>query len=150
MERILFRIGPPNIYRVFILSMLLVWVMPLQSIIVFPWAFVGLPFLFFGMYIALRAKRLFKDSDTPILPAAVPTKLHQGGLYKFTRNPMYLGIALALLGTALLTGKLINAVFPLLFCVIIDRFFIEHEEAALEKEFGEQFLSYKRKTPRWI
>lgn len=149
-SQILFKIGPPNLYKAFILLMLIIRALPLKPIIGFPWNLSGLPLLFFGIYVAVMTKKLFKKSKTPISPNASPTQLHQNGFYKFTRNPMYLGIVIGLVGIALLTTRVINLVFPLIYFFIMDKLFIIKEEANLEKEFGRQFLDYKRKTRRWI
>ena len=122
----------------------------METSIVFPWNITGMPALFFGMHIAIKAKKLFKETNTPISPEASPTELHQNGLYGFSRNPMYLGIVVGLLGIALLSGLLVNLTFPLIYFLIMDRLFIVREEVNLEREFGKQFLNYKRKTRRWI
>ncbi|MCG2462915.1 isoprenylcysteine carboxylmethyltransferase family protein [Flavobacteriaceae bacterium F89] len=149
-SQILFKIGPPNLYKTCIILMLMIGVLPIKPIIGFPWNLLGLPILFFGIYVSLKAKKQFKKSKTPILPNASPIQLHQNGLYKFTRNPMYLGIVTGLIGIALLTTRVINFVFPIIYFFIMDRLFIITEEANLKKEFGKQFLDYKRQTRRWI
>ncbi len=128
----------------------MIGVLPVKPIIGFPWNLIGLPVLLFGIYLSLKAKKQFKKSKTPISPNASPTQLHQRGLYKFTRNPMYLGIVIGLIGIALLTTSVINLFFPLMYLAIMDRLFILQEETNLNKEFGKQFLDYKRKTRRWI
>lgn len=149
-SQILFKIGPPNLYKTFIILMLMIGVLPMKPIIGFPWNLLGLPILFFGIYVSLKAKKQFQKSKTPISPNASPTQLHQNGLYKITRNPMYLGIVIGLIGIALLSTRVTNLVFPIIYFFIMDRFFIIKEEANLEKEFGERFLDYKRKVRRWI
>ena len=149
-SQILYKIGPPNLYKTCIILMLMIGVLPMKPIIGFPWNLLGLPILSFGVYVSLKAKKQFRKSKTPISPNALPTQLHQNGLYRFTRNPMYLGIVIGLIGIALLTTSVINLVFPIIYFFIMDRLFIIKEEANLEKEFGKKILDYKRKTRRWI
>ena len=144
------RIGPPKIYKAFILLMLIIGVLPIKPIVGFPWNLSGVPFLFLGIYIATKAKRMFKKSKTPTSPIATATQLHQNGIYKLTRNPMYLGIIIGLTGIALLSGRVINLIFPWLYFAIMDRLFITKEEANLKKKFGEHFLDYKRRVRKWI
>ena len=72
------------------------------------------------------------------------------GYFRFTRNPMYLGITMGLAGVALLTGNIFNFLFPTTYAVLMEIFFIRPEEKLLEERFGEAFIQYKQKTRRWI
>jgi protein-S-isoprenylcysteine O-methyltransferase Ste14 len=73
-----------------------------------------------------------------------------GGFYRYTRNPMYLGMVTALLGVAILLGTL-SAFLPIpIFVWIIQKQFIEGEERFLEEIFGGQYLAYKGKVRRWL
>jgi protein-S-isoprenylcysteine O-methyltransferase Ste14 len=73
-----------------------------------------------------------------------------GGLYRYTRNPMYLGMVSVLIGAALLFGTL-SAWLPIpVFVWIIHNNFIRVEERFLEGIFGGQYLQYKNKVRRWL
>lgn len=72
------------------------------------------------------------------------------GIYQYTRNPMYLGMALILFGAAIRLGNPIGFFGPLFFVTFITRFQIKAEEAALAKVFGQDFVKYSRKVRRWI
>lgn len=143
-------VSPPLLYQLFIVFMLIIWGLPTARFIHFPINLIGIGVFLAGAYLALTAKKLFKRTDTPIRPGSKPVRLHSEGVFKFTRNPMYLGIVVGLIGIAILTGKWINLIFPLLYFLIMDRVFIKYEERNLEREFGEAFLLYKQKTRRWI
>ena len=116
----------------------------------FPLNLAGLPVLLGGVYMAIHTKRLFIRTGTPMSPGAVPRQLHVDGVFRFTRNPMYLGITTGLLGVVILTGVWLNIAFPLLYALLMNMFFIPDEEQNLEQEFGQTFLEYRLKTRRWI
>jgi protein-S-isoprenylcysteine O-methyltransferase Ste14 len=104
-----------------------------------------------GVVVALAGVLEFRRAHTsvnPLRPAAA-SALVSRGIYARTRNPMYLGIALGLLGWA---AWLSNpaALFLLVPCVAyLDRVQIPAEEQALLQIFGQRFEDYRRDTPRW-
>ena len=91
----------------------------------------------------------FKKKTTPI-PTKEPSALVTDGPYCFTRNPMYLGFLPILASVAFFTGSPIYLLSPLFFFFVIDRLFIPHEEAKLERLFGEEFVRLKSKASRWL
>ncbi len=144
------KINPPALYKLSIGAMIISIFLPLDRTIQYPYNLTGLILLFSGTFIALYAKRTFKNTNTPMSPSARPVKLHTDGFFKYTRNPMYLGIVIGLTGIALLTGLLYNIIFPVSYLIIMNNVFIKLEEKNLENEFGEKFLRYKTRTRRWI
>ena len=80
----------------------------------------------------------------------MPTQLIVTGPFRFSRNPIYLGMALIVLGGTLFSGTLTAFVFPITFVVIIHVKYIKTEEAILEDTFGEPYLNYKKRVRRWI
>jgi protein-S-isoprenylcysteine O-methyltransferase Ste14 len=141
---------PPFLYKLFIGLILITVLLPLSMQIVFPFNLSGLILLFVGSYIAISTKKMFKQTQTPIKPDATPKKLHTEGIFRFTRNPMYLGITIGLAGIAILTGIIYNLLFPILYLMLMDIYFVRHEEEQLKKEFGESFEYYKNETRRWF
>lgn len=97
-----------------------------------------------------RATALFLKKKTGIAPWHAATALVSDGPYRFTRNPMYLGMALAYMGVALGFGLLWAFVFLPLVLAIVDRAVIRREEIYLEEKFGEDYCVYKRAVRRWI
>ena len=73
-----------------------------------------------------------------------------GGVFHISRNPMYLGMTLILLGVALILGSATPFVVVLLFPVLLDRIFIVPEERMLEDTFSYQFRQYRNHVRRWI
>lgn len=85
----------------------------------------------------------------PMKPDA-SSALVTSGIYGFTRNPMYLGLFVALIGWALfLSNALAFLVLPA-FIVYMNRFQIEPEERALTALFGQEFIAYSSRVRRWI
>jgi protein-S-isoprenylcysteine O-methyltransferase Ste14 len=105
-----------------------------------------------GVLICLSGFVEFRRARTtvdPTKPEAAST-LVSSGIYRFTRNPMYIGFALALMGWAVFLENPVTLTVVVAFVAYIDRFQIRPEERALEARFGEQFSSYVRKVRRWL
>lgn len=115
-----------------------------------PWSWAGLLPVALGLGITVTSALAFRRAETPIVPFEKSTALVTGGFYRFTRNPMYLGMVLLLAGTAILFGSL-GALLPMPFFVwAITANFIRGEERFLEEIFGEEYRAYKIKVRRWL
>lgn len=73
-----------------------------------------------------------------------------GGLYRLTRNPMYLGLALAYAGLALLFRSAAAGLLLIVLLAIMDRLVIPREEAYLARRFGAGYEAYRRRVRRWL
>jgi len=105
-----------------------------------------------GVLIALAGVVEFRRARTttnPLTPANA-TSLVAGGIYRMTRNPMYLGLALALLGWGSFLSNPLSLAVLFLFVAYMNRFQIALEEKALESLFGEEFAAYRSKVRRWL
>jgi protein-S-isoprenylcysteine O-methyltransferase Ste14 len=105
-----------------------------------------------GVGVIVAGLREFSKAKTTANPLHPDTSTFvvTSGIYRFTRNPMYLGMMLALLAWALVLSNLTAALFLPLFVIFIERFQIRPEEAALSIKFGSQYLSYLRSVRRWL
>lgn len=105
-----------------------------------------------GAGISLWAYMAFQKFDTPLNASTpdVATKLVISGVYKYSRNPMYLGFFLVLVGVALLLANPVMWAGPVVFILFITRFQILPEERALQHLFGDDYSEYCQKTRRWI
>jgi len=72
------------------------------------------------------------------------------GIYKYSRNPMYLGILLLLTGVAAYLGALSNIVVVLFFVIFINKYQIVPEEISLQQKFGESYTQYAQNVRRWL
>ena len=105
-----------------------------------------------GLGILFSAARSFKEHQTTINPIKIETasSLVVSGIFNYSRNPMYLGMALMLLGLSLKFNLIGGLIFTALFILYITSFQIKPEERAMQKIFGEEFLSYKNRVRRWL
>lgn len=122
-----------------------------------PWVYavragIGLAFGAIGILVALAGVLSFRRARTtvnPMRPQAA-TSLVASGVYRYTRNPMYLGMLLVLIGWgAFLARPWALAVLPT-FVLYMSRFQIIPEERALQGIFGAEFEAYRRTVRRWL
>ena len=109
-------------------------------------------FLLFGLGIFSAAVQSFKKHKTTINPLS-PDKaslLVNSGIFSYSRNPMYLGMLLILLAVSFKFNISGGLFISFLFKIYITRFQIMPEEKAMAKLFGEEFITYKNQTRRWI
>jgi protein-S-isoprenylcysteine O-methyltransferase Ste14 len=104
----------------------------------------------FGILLNIWADALFKKSNTTVKPYEDPSELEVSGPFRISRNPMYVGMAAILLGTAVVLGTLAAFMFPIAYVIFTDFMFIRFEEKNLERIFGNGYIEYKRKVRRWI
>ena len=114
-----------------------------------PFVWPGLALMVAGALLVLWSAGIFRRHDTTLNPQGKPSALATQGLYRWSRNPMYLGMLLGLLGLALLLGNVLQLAGPVLFAAITARQ-IRHEEAVLEQCFGADYLNYKSRVRRWF
>ncbi len=112
---------------------------------------VGFVLIALSLGILIWAILQFRSANTQLLPNS-PTNnsLVTGGIFAFTRNPMYLAMTLFCVGGALLVGKLIMLIAPILMFAVANWVFIPFEEAKMRRQFGETFDAYARKVRRWL
>jgi protein-S-isoprenylcysteine O-methyltransferase Ste14 len=91
----------------------------------------------------------FVGQGTPA-PVDPPKKMVAQGLYRFVRNPMYVGVGLVLLGESLLFRSVALFGYAVVVFVGCHLFVVFYEEPTLERKFGESYRSYLRSVPRWI
>lgn len=105
-----------------------------------------------GLAIAIAGVWQFRRARTTTNPMKPDTSsaLVQTGVYRFTRNPMYLGLVLVLLGFAVYLGNALALAGPAAFALYLTRFQIQPEEQSLRKAFGAEFERYQRAVRRWI
>ncbi|MEO5578279.1 MAG: isoprenylcysteine carboxylmethyltransferase family protein [Sphingomicrobium sp.] len=93
---------------------------------------------------------LFRASGTRAEPWQPSSSLVDRGLYRFTRNPMYLGMALLSLGIAIAFTSLTGVFLALAALLIIDRAVVTREEAYLKRRFGQDYVAYMARVRRWL
>ncbi|MBX3445615.1 MAG: isoprenylcysteine carboxylmethyltransferase family protein [Parvibaculaceae bacterium] len=119
------------------------WGSPAQTI-------AGILIALFFLGITIAGSRQFARAKTNINTFMKPDKLVTTGLFRYTRNPMYLGFAGALVGAAIALNCLTGLIVALAFIVVADRWYIRFEERAMSENFGEAYAAYRTQTRRWI
>jgi len=135
---------------IIIISATLHFSFPVRQLIYFPYNLLGITGIVVGIWLAAWGKETFQKLDTPVKPGEKPKNLVTSGPFKFTRNPMYFGFVISLLGIAILFGSLIAFISPVIFFLIIRFAFIPFEERLVRKTFGKKYLDYKKRVRRWI
>ncbi|MEH6569855.1 MAG: isoprenylcysteine carboxylmethyltransferase family protein [Halioglobus sp.] len=111
---------------------------------------VGGVFIFLGLILLVIAGGLFKQAGTDLVPFKNVSALVTTGVYRFTRNPMYLGMTAVLLGTSITVGAFTALPIPAVFMLIIQFRFILPEEEMLRGIFPQDFPAYCSRVRRWI
>jgi protein-S-isoprenylcysteine O-methyltransferase Ste14 len=115
-----------------------------------PYNYIGLLFIVFGGLMVVSVGRQFKKVQTEIHTFKRPKKLVTTGWFRVSRNPIYLGFLLLLLGVWLFLGTLLPIIGCIMFVVITDLWYIPYEEKALEATLGQPYINYKSKVRRWF
>jgi protein-S-isoprenylcysteine O-methyltransferase Ste14 len=113
---------------------------------------VGLAVASIGGVISAAGAREFRRAKTTVNPLHPEraTSVVDTGIYRYTRNPMYVGVAFVLLGCFLAFGGLSAAVGLPTFVWYITRFQIEPEERVLREKFGSRYTDYQQRVRRWL
>jgi protein-S-isoprenylcysteine O-methyltransferase Ste14 len=145
------KIFPPAYAALSIMvTAILHFLLPVAILIPFPWDLVGVVPVFVGIVFVAVAIKAFHRFNTTLEPYQKPSALVTNGVFRISRNPIYLGYALVLLGLAVIEGSLTPYVAVAGFVVLIDRLFISAEEQILSEQFGKAWQEYKKTTRRWI
>ncbi len=113
---------------------------------------VAFAFTFIGGGIAIAGVSAFRRHDTTVHPMKPETTVSivTNGIYRFTRNPMYLGLALVLMGWAMFLANLAALLLVPAYVAYMTRFQIQPEERALLAKFGPDYAEYMAAVRRWV
>lgn len=145
-----------NIHPPFVALFYIIVTMVLKRFIPIPYhvnpsiQYMGLAMTFIGFMLGVGAFIEFRKARTTLDPHGSVKSLVNGGIYQFTRNPIYLGFLLMVIGFPLTIDSLWGVVAAPFYVTTINRLVIEKEEAYLERKFGEAYTSYKSRVRRWL
>lgn len=125
-------------------------VVPLYQVVPIFWRLCAAIPLLLGTALNLLADGKFKKVQTTVKPFEVSSVLVTQGVFGWTRNPMYLGMALIVFGIVLAMGSLSPMLVAVALPLVLECAFIVPEERMLEETFGEEFRAYRRRVRRWI
>ena len=112
--------------------------------------YVGLAMTFVGFLLGIGAFIEFRKARTTLDPHGSARQLVTSGIYRFTRNPIYLGFLLMVIGIPLNSGLYWGIVLAPFYVFLMHRLIIRHEEVYLEKKFGKAYTGYTSRVRRWI
>ena len=145
------KILPPiYFYACIVISVTLHFFFPIDQIIRLPYNWIGFLFFFLGGTLNIWTDQLFKKVNTTVKPFEKPSSLILRGPFKISRNPMYLGMALLLIGLGFVLGSITSFFGFVLFVAVMEIGFIRQEEKILLEVFGTGFEDYKKKVRRWV
>jgi protein-S-isoprenylcysteine O-methyltransferase Ste14 len=153
MQALELKVPPPAVALLFAVTMWLLSASAPSLTLALPWrtlvAFilwsVGIAIALAGLFEFLRAK----TTVNPLSPEAA-SAIVTSGIYRYSRNPMYVGLLLALLGWSVWLSHLLPFALLPFFILYINRFQIEPEERALSVKFGGLYRDYRRSVRRWF
>ena len=113
---------------------------------------ISLSLMILGLTIFVSAVKSFRIQKTTVNPLdpKQASSLVTSGIFKFSRNPMYLGMLIILLSIAFKFNLIGGMIISIFFYIFITKFQIIPEEAAMDELFGNEFIDYCKKTKRWI
>jgi len=145
----LFTFPPLYIICSIILGLTSYWLFPHTILIKSPYNLIGILPIFIGLRILRKASGLFTKKGTTFLLEKSSVLVIEA-YFKYSRNPMYFGCLILMLGLSLFLGNLTSFISPILFFLTINFICIPPEERLMEKTFGTEYLNYKKKVRRWI
>ena len=121
-----------------------------QEIFVSRWVYLGSIPMLVGVALAASAARQFSSAGTNIIPLTKSSALVRDGVFAWTRNPMYTGMALFLSGLAVVLNNPWNWFLVVMFFLTIRQRFVLREEQLMFETFGAEYANYKSSVRRWI
>lgn len=103
-----------------------------------------------GFALMIRAWWLFRKLDNAICPTADTSAIIVSDVFSLSRNPMYLGIVLILIGMALFVGSWTVLIASVAYLLVLNHTFCRYEEVKLEALFGDSYRAYARRVRRWL
>ena len=145
------KIEPPVLLLVHIIAVILLgWFLPLPFAFPTLLVWLGYVLILIGLVSAGSAVRRFMRVHTTTYPHGSVTAVVMNGPYRFSRNPIYLGLVCLLIGFSFAFRTYWGLILSPLFIALMNVLVIQHEEAYLERKFGEVYINYKSHVRRWL
>jgi protein-S-isoprenylcysteine O-methyltransferase Ste14 len=141
---------PTYLYIAIALIIVLQVLVPGPQVFSSPWRYLGVIPLILGAALNVVADQAFKRHNTTVKPFEESAHLVTDGVFRLSRNPMYLGFVLLLAGLAMLLGSTAPWIVVVLFLFLMEMRFVRAEEAMLEARFGDSWLQYKERVRKWF
>ena len=132
------------------LPILFHYLIPVMIVVPKPYSYLGAVLMLLSLALMTWVAVLFKEERTSFQLHGGSSTLVTSGPFRFSRNPMYLGMLIWLVGLAILLGSLIAFLFPILFFLLANFLVIPPEEKHMQWLFAAQYTEYKRRVRRWF
>jgi protein-S-isoprenylcysteine O-methyltransferase Ste14 len=132
------------------LPILFHYLLPVMTLVPAPYAYAGTVPMLLGLALMSWTAQSFRKAETGYQLQRESPALMTSGPFGFSRNPMYLGMLVWLVGLAVLLGSLIGFLFPILLFLLANFLLIPTEERRMDSLFGEQFVAYRQHVRRWL
>jgi protein-S-isoprenylcysteine O-methyltransferase Ste14 len=126
------------------------FVFPVAVVIPSPYVYLGIPVMLAGLVVSTAASRAFRVAGTSVQLHGEASRLVTNGIFRYSRNPMYLGMVVWLLGLAVLLGTLTPFLFPLLVFLLLNTAIVPMEERSLRQLHPAEYAEYSRRVRRWL
>jgi protein-S-isoprenylcysteine O-methyltransferase Ste14 len=145
------KIHPPVLVLIFIaIAYVARWAIPSPWVVPSGLRLVGFGMVMVGFLLGVAALLAFRKARTTAHPHGKTSVVVTDGVYRLTRNPIYLGFLLMLIGFPLNSGNIWGIILAPVFVMAMNSLVIEREEAYLEKKFREAYTGYKSRVRRWV
>ena len=145
------KIAPPILTLIFIfIAYVAKWTIPISFVVPSILRNIGFGLIVVGFLLGIAAFLEFRKARTTVDPHGSVSNIVTSGIYRFTRNPIYMGFLLMLIGIPLNSGTYWGIILVPVFIYFMNSLVIEREEAYLEKKFGDVYTSYKSRVRRWL
>ena len=140
---------PTYLYACLLYNFTMLFLPPAAPAVLLPLRIAGGVLLLAGCCVVTHTYLLFSRHSTPenFLPSSCVVA---EGLYRYSRNPMYLGMIAILLGVAGLVGRWGGFLSPLFFFAVLHWMFVPYEEEKMQREHGQDYARYKESVRRWL
>ncbi len=112
--------------------------------------YIGVVLTIVGFLLGIGAFIEFQKAQTTLDPHGSTSQLVTSGIYRFSRNPIYLGFLLIVIGLPLYFGLFWGIVMAPVFIFLMNHLVIQHEEMYLERKFKETYTDYRARVRRWL
>lgn len=126
------------------------WTWHLDKLLGRPVNYLGAAAVLSGALVGSLGLYHLRRARTTMAAFHEPDHLVTCGVYRFTRNPVYLGLTLMLAGACILLGARCLLVPVVIFLIVVDRWIIRREEKTIARKFGKAYEDYRSRTPRWV
>ena len=145
------RLLPPHLFLLCLgIAGALDWLLPIRTLWPMPWNLLGLLPVAVGVTFLVLGSKQFSVAETNINTFLAPTHLVTDGVFRLSRNPMYLGFSITLLGICTLLANVGPFFAPLAFIFIASYWYIPFEERACDAIFGDSYRRYCNSVRRWL